>query len=114
MESQKGPLTVYEVTLSVDKDVEDTFVEWLRHHIDDMLKLENIFLSAEGFKIEENVAAPTTKVEFVVQYRCAHRGCLEEYLAKYAAHMRSDALKRFEGKFSASRRIYQLTYAKKN
>ncbi len=101
---------LYEVNLAVDSDVEKEFLVWLSHHMDDMLKLEGCFLSAQCFKQQmspEEQAKEPNKVHFTVHYRSANMDCLQTYFDKYAALLRGDALKRFEGKFSATRRIFE-------
>ena len=49
MSNTAGP--IYEVTLSVDREIVDAFDDWLANHVQEMLDVPG-FLKAESFEIE--------------------------------------------------------------
>ncbi|KTD04047.1 hypothetical protein Lgee_0290 [Legionella geestiana] len=96
---------IYEVNLSVDADILEEYVAWLQEHVRLMLQFPG-FQSAEVFK--EEVALNAPQHAFTVHYRLQNRDSLEHYFKENAAAMREDGLRRFGGRFSASRRILEL------
>ncbi len=51
MSNTAGP--IYEVTLSVDREIVDAFDDWLANHVQEMLDVPG-FLKAESFEIEDD------------------------------------------------------------
>lgn len=94
-----GKRVVYEVNISVDKDVSTEFGDWLLTHINDMLKLPG-FLSAELFEQQST----DEKKKWTTCYRLENKEAMELYYKEHAAKMRSDALNKFTGKFQIERR----------
>ena len=96
---------IYEVNLKVNVDVVDTFLPWLHQHIYTMLTFPG-FLSSELLIEEPDPTANDTNVKpFTGQYRLENRAQLESYFQNHAKAMRDDGIKRFGGKFTATRRI---------
>ena len=91
----------YEVNLDVESDVAPAFAQWLRDHVEEMLALPG-FLGAEMFDVED---PPAGRRAFSVCYRLVDRAALDSYFTEHAARMRADGVRRFGGRFSASRRI---------
>ena len=94
---------VYEVNLTVDADVAEAFAAWLPGHVAELLALPG-FLGAEIFRVEEP-AAEEGSVALSVRYRLRDRAALDDYLRDHAARLRGDGLRRFDGRFQASRRV---------
>ena len=94
-----GP--IYEVTLSVDRDIADEFDAWLVEHVQEMLDIPG-FLKAETFEIEDD---DESRVRRVTHYYLANEENLEEYLAGPANAMRQSGIDRFADRFAASRRV---------
>ncbi len=94
-----GP--IYEVTLSVDRDIADEFDAWLVEHVQEMLDIPG-FLKAETFEIEDD---DESRVRRVTHYYLANEEDLEEYLAGPANAMRQSGIDRFADRFAASRRV---------
>lgn len=89
---------IYEVNLEVDADVRAAYLEWLRPHVQEMLDLP-CFEQADLFE--------DTQGQWVVQYRAVSKEAIDTYLNTYSKQMRGDGLRRFEGKFKATRRVLQ-------
>ena len=68
------------------------------------------FLASELLTVEEDVASNDGSIKpFTVQYRLQNRAKLESYFQDHAAAMREDGMKRFGGKFTATRRILAVS-----
>lgn len=89
-------MIIYEVTLKVEEEVVKPYLEWLHSHINEMLALD-IFIKAHLYKEMEK------QNSFKVLYYLKSKEDLEKYFIDYAQKMRSDGLKRFLGKFEATR-----------
>jgi len=94
---------IYEVNLSVDKAIIESFDEWLAGHVEEMLRQPG-FLGAEVFDVEDDVDGRARRVS---HYHVETRTDLENYLENSAARMRQDAVDRFGDRFSATRRVLQ-------
>lgn len=97
---------IYEVNLSVDPEVVEDYLGWLRPHIDEMLTLP-------GFESADLVAwegADEGWARFTVTYVLQSREDLTAYVEVHAPRMRGDGVNRFEGRFRATRRIGERQY----
>ncbi len=104
-------MLIYEVNLSVDKEIEEQYKEWLGAHVQEMLQNEG-FLGAEWLSrnaVDEGLPADDTKVLWTVHYRVTDDAALQHYFEHHAPRMRQDGLNRFGGRFTASRRILRLS-----
>lgn len=99
MKDGSGP--VYEVTLSVDREVAAEFDAWLEAHVRDMLELPG-FVRASTFVLEADTPERTGRV---TQYFLESDEALERYLQGPAQAMRAAAGERFAGRYTASRRV---------
>ena len=100
-------MIVYEVNLTVDREIADDYAAWLGPHIEEMLALPG-FESAEWLEDvdydDEEGAAP----RWSVRYRLASHEDLTRYYEEHAERMRADGLDRFGTKFQATRRVLQV------
>lgn len=94
---------IYEVTLHVDADLAEEYDAWLAEHAAQMLALPG-FIAAEISALESEEESPA-ETGRVVHYRLEDRAALDAYFRDHAAHMREEGLRRFGGRFRASRRI---------
>ena len=95
-------MIVYEVTLDVEASIAGEYLDWLRLHIGEMLALPG-FVDASLAEVLE--PSREARRQWCVTYRLHDRAALDAYLAGPAAAMRADGLRRFGGRFEASRRI---------
>lgn len=98
-------MIIYEVSLSVDKDIYPRYHEWLKKHVKDMLDVPG-FMQASILKPENEYV--TDKEQLTVLYRLDTRESLDVYFKEYAAKVREEGLRLFKDKFSVQRRIYQV------
>lgn len=94
-------MTIYEVNLHVDAAAASAYADWLRPHIDEMLAIDG-FEAAEWYTVED---AGDDRVHWCIHYELADRAALQAYFDGPAEAMRQEGLQRFEGQFTADRRI---------
>ncbi len=99
MSNTAGP--IYEVPLSVDREIVDAFDDWLANHVQEMLDVPG-FLKAESFEIEDDDEGRARRV---THYYLASDEDLEDYLAGPATAMRESGVALFSDRFEASRRV---------
>ena len=103
-------MLIYEVNLTIDGDVANEYSAWLREHIREILALDG-FESAAWFarSDDDNTIPdgdePANPRRWTVQYQVSDREALQTYFDKHAERFRQDGLERFEGQFTAERRI---------
>jgi hypothetical protein len=99
MSEDVGP--IYEVTLSVDREIIDELDVWLTNHVEEMLQIPG-FVRASVFAAEDDDQG---RPQRVTHYYLESDADLEHYLAGPAEVMRQSANERFAGRFTASRRV---------
>jgi len=98
-------MVIYEVNLSIDGDIYPEFKLWLKEHVNEMLQFPG-FIQATLFKPEEDEVSDQEKI--TIQYQLENRAYLEKYFCEYASKMREKGIKRFNDKFTATRRILKV------
>lgn len=88
---------------NIDNDIFDKYYNWLIQHIEEKLQYDG-FQRAEIAK-EKNQDS-LDKTNLTVRYHLDTEQNLDTYLKNNATAMRSDSIKRFGNKFSASRRVF--------
>ncbi|MGA9326310.1 MAG: DUF4286 family protein [Salegentibacter sp.] len=91
---------IYNVTINVEEEVHDQWLEWMKNeHIPDMLKTGK-FLKALMTRVlvQEQMGGIT----YSVQYTAESKEMLQRYYEENAAELRAKT-KAFEGKFVAFR-----------
>ncbi|WP_133139667.1 DUF4286 family protein [Legionella genomosp. 1] len=100
-------MVIYEVNLAIDSDIYPEYQEWLKKHAEEMIQLPG-FIKAKILKPEEAVSS---QEKLTVQYVLESRAALDQYFTEFAPKMRGDGLARFEGKFSAERKIFEVQHS---
>jgi hypothetical protein len=103
MSQTAGP--IYEVTLSVDRQIIEVFDAWHEEHVLEMLELPG-FLKADTFELEDD---DQDRARRVTHYYLASEEHLEQYLAGPANALRQSGIERFADRFEASRRVLRRT-----
>jgi len=99
MSKPAGP--IYEVTVSVDREIVDTFDPWLARHVEEMLAYPG-FIRADTFTLEDDEGGRALRV---THYYLESDADLDRYLAGPAGEMRQAAVDRFGERATASRRV---------
>ena len=104
----------YEVTITVQKPIENDFEKWLVGHINDVLAIDG-FETASWFHITQDESTVSKETHWTVHYVLRDLPALNSYLEKHAPRMRQPAKDKFGEKFMAERRILQpiQTFSKK-
>ncbi len=97
---------VYEVNLAVEGGVLDEYRAWLAAHVEEILAIAG-FTGATTWTVTDPPAAAGT-VNLCVQYALRDDAALAAYLRDHAPRLRADGIARFEGRFSAERRVLEL------
>lgn len=100
-------MTVFEVNISVQRDVAEQYLQWLEKHIHEVLAIDG-FLSARVFEVEPAEGALPDFLLLCAQYMLKDRVSLDVYLRDHAARLRADGIARFGGKFTVQRRVMEL------
>lgn len=99
MSNSAGP--VYEVSISVDRDVVEQFDAWLKRHITETLELPGI-ARAEVFEQDDDESGAVSRI---TQYHFESNADLERYLAEDAEALQKSAPFVLEGGLQKSTRI---------
>lgn len=97
---------VYEVNLDVDASIADDYRAWLEGHIREILALPG-FIGARLAQVDDP-AAPSGRVALCVQYTLRDAAALDAYLRDHAPRLRAEGQARFDGRFSAQRRVLRV------
>ena len=99
-------MILYEVNLSISLDIFDDYLTWLEKHIKIMLRFS-------GFKkailLKDIRTVQSENGHITVQYLVDNIESLNNYLDNHSQQMRDDGLRRFQGKFSASRKVFEIS-----
>lgn len=98
-------MIIYNVTLNIDDSIHTPWLEWMQHHIPEVLGT-GLFSKAVFTKVlvEEEQGGTT----YSVQYYVRSREDLQTYQNQYAAQLQAIGLKRFGDKMLAFRTELQL------
>jgi uncharacterized protein (DUF608 family) len=98
-------MIIYNVTLKVDNDIADAWVQWMNsEHIPDVMST-GLF---SGHRLSRLLQQDETEgVTFVAQYFCDGMEQYDKYIAEYAETMRNKAFSMFGGRFAAFRTVME-------
>lgn len=102
-------MLIYEVNIEVQEEAKFGFAGWLPGHIEEVLKSPG-FKGAQWFfrNHEEEGREPSSSVLWTVQYIVEDRQHLDAYLRERGPSLRQEAVDRFDGKFTITRRVLHL------
>lgn len=99
-------MIIYNVTISVDKDIETEFIQWLKKtHIPEVFETQ-LFLEYKLLKMidEENPTATT----YAVQYSMENVEKFVEYADNYAPALQAKTKEKYENKVAAFRTLLEV------
>jgi Domain of unknown function (DUF4286) len=100
-------MIIYSITVVINKDVEESWLEWMKEvHIKDVMNT-GYFTDWEMQKqlIPELADDEST---YIISYKSSSLALYYEYLKKEAPRLQKEHTDKFYGKFKASRAVYQL------
>jgi hypothetical protein len=98
-------MIIYNVTVNIEDDVHDAWLQWMQEvHVPDVLGT-GMFLENRILKVlvEEETGGTT----YAIQYTCESMARFREYEEKFAPALRADAEKHFGGRFVAFRTLLE-------
>lgn len=104
-------MIIYNVTVSIDNDAEDSWVKWMKEtHIPDVLNT-GLFLESRFTRVMGEEEGGKT---YSIQYLCESMETYEKYRDEHAPRLQKDHSERFQGKFAAFRTILKVVDIKDN
>lgn len=99
-------MVLYNVTVKVDKDIQQEWVDWMKQeHIPDLINT-GLFVDAKLFRLLE--VDEQDGITYAAQYFCKTLDEYKAYINQHADTMRSRGIERFGDKFVAFRTLMQL------
>lgn len=98
-------MVCYEVNIIIATQYLEDYRLWLTRHIQEMLQLPG-FINAQVLKeygLEDRAFSHLT-----IQYTLDNPKSLQLYFDNHAQRMREQSLKLFSGKFTATRRMFEI------
>ena len=100
-------MIVYNVTLSVDSDIHDAWLRWMREdHIGEVMAT-GLFLDCRMVRVLNEEDAGLT---YAVQYTCADMATYERYRDQFAPALQAKTQARFGGRFVAFRTLLEVVH----
>ncbi len=98
-------MILYNVTIKVEKDIADEWVQWMKEEHIPELMATGLFVDSKLFRLLdiEDSDGPT----YAAQYFCNTMSEYEQYIEVHAQTMRNRGLERFPDKFVAFRTIME-------
>lgn len=97
-------MLIYEVNIVVRESIADAYVQWLRDHIEQILRFDGF---RYGALLRLDGAEPGTRA-YTAHYMVDDRASLDAYFDQHAAAMRQDGIDRFGDGFTATRRVMEI------
>jgi hypothetical protein len=97
-------MIIYNVTLKVDKDVAEEWLQWMKEkHVPDVMDT-GYFLDNQIYRV---MIDEEDGITFSVQYKCSSMDDLKEYQNKYAPSLQKEHSLRYANKFVAFRTLLE-------
>jgi hypothetical protein len=98
-------MILYNVTISVDINIQEEWLKWMREiHIPEVIAT-GCFLESRLSKIE---AEESGGVAFSVMYLCPSKEMYSKYQEKFAKKLQAEHKEKFQGKFVAFRTLLSV------
>lgn len=96
---------IYNVTVNIDHDVHDEWLQWMKtNHIPDVLST-GLFLEAKLSKI---VAEESGGLSYSIQYLCDNQAKFDLYEKSHAPRLQHEHNAKYNGKFAAFRTMLRV------
>jgi hypothetical protein len=98
-------MIIYNVTVSVDKEIADDWLNWMRTvHIPDVMAT-GMF---SDFRILKVVTGENSGVTYAIQYTCESHEVLENYQTRFAPALQKEHTERYGDKAAAFRTVLEI------
>lgn len=99
-------MIIYNVTLKVEADIADEWVQWMKtEHMPDLLAT-GLFVECQLCQLLDQDEADG--ITYSAQYKCKGMDEYNNYIDNHAQGMRDKAFSRFGGKFIAFRSVMEV------
>lgn len=96
-------MILYNVTVSIDEEVHDEWLEWMRKkHIPDVMAT-GMFLESRMAKVQSD-----DSISYAIGYLCKDDSTLQRYFKDFAPKLQQEHASKFQGKFGAFRTLLDL------
>ena len=103
-------MILYNVTVSVDEDIAEEWVKWMREkHIPDVMATGKFIES----KLSRVLGEEEGGITYAVQYLCKDRKTFDAYTLEDAPALQKEHSDRYEGKFAAFRTLLNVVHQQK-
>ena len=100
-------MIIYNVTVNIDLDVHEPWVEWMKDiHIPDVMST-GLFLESKMLRV---LAEDEGGITYAIQYTAADMEHFERYQRDHAPRLQAEANKHFAGKFAAFRTLLKVVH----
>jgi hypothetical protein len=100
-------MIIYNVTVSIDKDIEIRWLEWMKKtHIPDVMRTGK-FLDC---KISRVLSNNKDEYTYAIAYTCKNMNDYNNYQQNFANKLKKEHTKKFPGKFAAFRTLLEVVY----
>lgn len=98
-------MIIYNVTVSLDPNIHDDWLQWMKEvHIPDVMNT--------GFFTSNRICRLIVddEVTYAIQYTCESQEKLNEYQKNYAPRLQEEHSSRYKGKFGAFRTLLEIIH----
>lgn len=100
-------MIIYNVTVNVDVDVHEQWLEWMKHtHIPEVMAT-GLFLDNRLCRV---LADDEGGITYAIQYTCADMTTYERYRSEHAPRMQAETQKLYAGRFAAFRTLLEVLH----
>lgn len=98
-------MIIYNVTVTVDKDIEQEWLRWMKAvHIPDVMKTK-LFIDNKVCKVLDD---NPTGSSYAIQYSSNSLDDIINYQNNFSKALQADHTKRYQGKFAAFRTLLEV------
>lgn len=100
-------MIIYNVTVSVDSEVHEMWLAWMRNtHLPDVMAT-GLFLESRICRV---LGGDDSEKTYAVQYTCADMAAYEHYRDEHAARLQAESEKYYGGKAIAFRTLLEVIH----
>ncbi len=100
-------MIIYNVTINVDFDVHDQWLQWMKEsHIPEVMST-GLFLDQRMCRV---LADDEGGITYAIQYTCADMATYERYRDEHAPRLQAETQKHYIGKFAAFRTLLEVVH----
>jgi len=101
-------MIIYNVTISIDKEVENHWLDWMKNtHIPNVMQKE-LFIDCE---ISRVLAVEAGGYTYAIAYSCKNMRDYEKYQNEFAPKLQAEHINKFAGKFAAYRTLLEVVHS---